>query len=183
MTTDTQTDPRTRSEALGQIQSAPTTEAVDRTVKHGTFILERTYPASRQSVFEAWSNRDAKNAWFGEGDDFLSRTDTYTLDFQVGGRELLEGILPDGRHFEYDSTYGDIVDGRRLVTTYAVAIEGRRTSVSLMTVEFQDDPAGTHLIVTEQGAFFSGSNDSNELRIQGASESLDQLGRYLAAHG
>ncbi|MBA2720797.1 MAG: SRPBCC domain-containing protein [Chloroflexi bacterium] len=151
---------------------------IGRSVSHGTFSIERIYPAPPERVFAAWAIRPEKNRWFGEGDDFLSSTDEYTLDFQVGGRERLAGTLPGGRAFTYDAIYQDIVDGRRIVSSYDVAIDGRRTSVSLMTIEIDPAGDGTRLILTEQGAYFDGL-DSSPQREEGALDSLTKLGLYL----
>jgi uncharacterized protein YndB with AHSA1/START domain len=148
---------------------------------HGTFTLERTYTFDRATVFGAWATRNAKNEWFGEGDDFLSKTERFELDFRVGGRELLEGQLPSGNHFTYDSTYRDIVEDQWIVAAYDVLINDRRISVSLMTVEFLDVAGGTKVLLTEQGAFLRGP-DNNEARSEGASDMLDQLGRFLDTH-
>jgi uncharacterized protein YndB with AHSA1/START domain len=150
----------------------------NRTVAHGTFSVERTYPAPPERVFAAWASRSAKNEWFGEGDDFLASTDEYTLDFRVGGHERLAGTMPGGRTFTYDAYYQDIVDDRRIVASYDVRIDGRRNSVSLMTIELTPVTDGTKLVLTEQGAFLDGL-DSNEQRREGAVDSLDQLGEYL----
>jgi uncharacterized protein YndB with AHSA1/START domain len=158
----------------------------DSTVAHGEFSIERIYSAPPERVFAAWSSRAAKNLWFGEGDDFLAFTPEYTLDFRVGGQERLEGKLPDGRAFAYAAFYQDIVVDRRIVASYDVRIDGRRTSVSLMTVEFAAAPGGTRLILTEQGAFLDGL-DTNAQREEGARDSLDKLDEYLSertdAHG
>src|SRR4051812_1348397 len=87
-----------------------------RTVSHGTFTLERTFPMPRRTVFAAWAAKESKNEWFGEGDDFLESVDEYSLDFRTGGREHLAGVLGgSGNHFVYDALYGDIVDGERIV--------------------------------------------------------------------
>lgn len=150
----------------------------DRSVVHGAFSIERTYPAPPQRVFAAWASRSAKDPWFGEGDDFLVSTSEYTLDFRVGGHERLEGVLPGGRRFGYDAIYQDIVDDQRIIASYDVRIDGRRNSVSLMTVGFDEIPTGTRLVLTEQGAFLDGL-DSNEGREEGARDSLDKLGQYL----
>ena len=64
--------------------------------------------------------------------------------------------------------------------SYDVSIDGRRTSVSLMTVEFDGVPGGTRLVLTEQGAFLDGL-DSNAQREEGALDSLAKLGQYLEA--
>ncbi len=152
----------------------------DRSVVHGSFSIERTYPATPQRVFAAWASQPEKDRWFGEGDDFLASTERYTLDFRVGGRERLAGTLPDGRTFSYDALYQDIVDDERFVASYDVCIGGRRMSVSLMTVEVAGVPGGTRLLLTEQGAFLDGL-DTNVQREEGARDSLDQLGEYLRA--
>ena len=150
----------------------------DRSVVHGSFSIERTYPATPRRVFAAWASQPAKDEWFGEGDDFLASTDQYTLDFRVDGRERLGGKLPNGRTFDYSAVYHDIVDEARIVASYDVRIDGRRVSVSLMTVELTAVAEGTHLVMTEQGAFLDGL-DSNDQRQEGAADSLDKLGQYL----
>jgi uncharacterized protein YndB with AHSA1/START domain len=152
----------------------------NRSVAHGSFTIERAYPVSPERVFAAWSDRDVKNKWFGEGDDFFSTTNEYTLDFRVGGHERLDAVFGEGRSFVYDATFEDIVDGERIVASYDVLIDGRRISVSLMTIEFKLLAGGidTRLVVTEQGAFLDGLDD-NEQREVGAADSLDRLGSYL----
>ena len=150
----------------------------DHRVDHGSFRIERTYDASPDRVFAAWASHAEKDQWFGAGDDFLTQTDEYTLDFRVGGDERLAGTLPNGRRFGYDATYMDIVPGSRIVAAYSVSIDDRRTSVSLMTVELHADEGGTRLALTEQGAFLDGL-DSNDRRIEGARDSLETLAAYL----
>lgn len=153
---------------------------IDRSIAHGSFSIERTYPAPPQRVFAAWASHSAKNSWFGEGDDFLAPTNEYTLDFRVGGREHLEGVLPSGKAFSYDAVYQDIVDNHRIVASYDVRIDGRRTSVSLITVEIYGAPTGTTLVLTEQGAFLDGL-DTSAQREEGAHDSLYKLDQYLDA--
>jgi uncharacterized protein YndB with AHSA1/START domain len=150
----------------------------NRSVVHGSFTIERTYPVPPQRVFAAWASHPAKDRWFGTGDDFLAPTERYALDFRVGGHEILEGIFPDGRTFGYEAFYHDIAEGRRIVASYDVRVDGRRTSVSLMTVEFGDAASGTMLVLTEQGAFLDGL-DSNDQRQEGALDSLNKLEMYL----
>lgn len=153
----------------------------DHSVVHGSFSIERSYPTTPHRVFTAWASQPEKNRWFGEGDDFLTSTSEYTLDFRVGGRERHEGTLPGGTSFGYDAIYQDIVEDRRIVASYDVRIGGRRVSVSLMTIELDEVPGGTRLVLTEQGAFLDGL-DTNAQREEGAGDSLDQLAEYLSRH-
>jgi uncharacterized protein YndB with AHSA1/START domain len=61
----------------------------DRSVKHSTFTLERTYAAAPAQVFAAWADRDTKAKWFAAGDA------DYTLVFRVVGGEAALGISFD----------------------------------------------------------------------------------------
>ncbi len=147
----------------------------ERTVIHGTFVVERTYDASPARVFAAWSNPAAKARWFGgpgEGDP------TYELDFQVGGREVTRGGPPGGPVYAYDARYQDIVPNRRIVYTYDMHMDRTRISVSLTTVEFESVGSGTRLIFTEHGAFLDG-HDTPAARKHGTGELLDALGAVL----
>ncbi len=150
----------------------------EHSVAHGSFTIERTYAATPQRVFAAWASQAAKDLWYGAGDDFLASLDRYELDFRVGGLERLDGTLPNGRAFRYEAVYQDIIDDTRIIASYDVRIDGRRTSVSLMTVELLPTTGGTTLRMTEQGAFLDGL-DSNEQRQLGAADSLDKLGAHL----
>ena len=73
------------------------------------------------------------------------------------------------------------MDDRRIVASYDVRIDDRRVSVSLMTIELDEIPGGTRLVLTEQGAFLDGL-DTNAQRAEGAGDSLDELGKYLSGH-
>jgi uncharacterized protein YndB with AHSA1/START domain len=150
-------------------------------ISHGEFTIEREYDAPPERVFAAWANEEAKNEWFGARDtEFLSQTNEYSLDFRVGGVEVLDGVTPRGQAFAYRATFGDIVENKRIVMTYDVLVNGKRISVSLMTAEFFATASGTKLVTTEQGAFLDGY-DTNEDRIEGAEHSMDMLDRFMAA--
>jgi hypothetical protein len=66
----------------------------------------------------------------------------------------------------------------QIIASYEVSVDGRRNSVSLMTVELNETPGGTQLRLTEQGAFLDGL-DSNAQREDGARDSLDKPDTYL----
>lgn len=142
----------------------------ERSVKHSTFTLERTYAAPPAAVFAAWSDRDTKATWYADGDD------RYTLDFRVGGTEAVHG--GDAGDLAARSEYHDIVPGERIVYSTALFTGEVLSTVSLTTVLFARDGAGTRLVLTEQGTFLD-DQEQPAWREQGTGDWLDALGRSL----
>jgi uncharacterized protein YndB with AHSA1/START domain len=149
----------------------------DRNVCHAVFTLERTYPAAPARVFKAFADIDAKARWFvgPPGWKLIERT----LDFRIGGRERAKGSFEGGVVTDYQAVFQDIVPDERIIYSYGMHLDDRRISVSLATVEFKPAGSGTTLILTEQGTFLDGYDDSGS-REQGTADLLDKLGAALA---
>jgi len=147
----------------------------ERTVTHATFVIDRTYPASLARVYNAFADPNVKSRWFGDPETPPSE---YSLDFRVGGHEINRGGPPGGPIYTFEAVYQDIVPNERIVTTYEMHMGDARISVSLSTVEFTPDGAGTRLTYTEQGAFLDG-HDTPAIREHGTRELLDALGAVL----
>ncbi|HEY7933263.1 MAG TPA: SRPBCC family protein [Solirubrobacteraceae bacterium] len=146
-----------------------------RSTTHSTFVIERTYDAPPERVFDAWSDPAAKARWFGPPE---KPEGAYSLDFRVGGSEHLSIALPDGPLYSFDAVYQDIVAGQRILYTYDMHKDQARISVSLATVEIEGVGAGTRLTLTEQGVFLDGLDTSAE-REHGTNVLMDTLGGYL----
>jgi uncharacterized protein YndB with AHSA1/START domain len=137
-------------------------------VLHHTFTLERRYPAPVDKVFAAWRDPQVKKQWFaGDGE--------HTLDFRVGGTELLRASGPNGKHLAYEARYLDIVPERRIVYTSTLAADDALATVSTTSVEFEADGAGTLLVLTESDVFLDGQEEP-AWRARGTGDWLDKLG-------
>ncbi|MDP9001784.1 MAG: SRPBCC family protein [Myxococcota bacterium] len=153
-------------------------------VLHATFTIERDYSAAPARVFASFANPVTKRRWFAGGESFEVKE--FTMDFRVGGREstrLLfqggpEGAPPKGTEIRNDTTYQDIVAERRIVFAYTMTIGDKRISASLATVELSSATKGTHLVFTEQGAFFEGADDP-KMREGGWRDLLSKLDSEL----
>src|SRR5712672_4213072 len=55
------------------------------TVTHGTFVIERTYSATPERVFAAFSDPAKKRRWYIEGHN--NEAETFEMDFRVGGTD------------------------------------------------------------------------------------------------
>ena len=147
--------------------------AVERSTTQSTFVIERTYKASPQRVFDAWADPVAKAQWFGPPDK-----PDYSLDFRVGGREHLAVAMPDGSLFTFDAVYQDIVPGRRIIHAYDMHTDDVRISVSLATVEVEPHGDGARLTLTEHGVYLDG-HDTPQQREHGTNEMIDALGAFV----
>jgi uncharacterized protein YndB with AHSA1/START domain len=143
-----------------------------RSITHGTFTLERTFPnATPARVFAAFTP-EGKAKWFGPSSEWQELKKE--MDFRVGGRELVVGKHGNGMVSSFDCRYYDIVENERLVYAYEMHIDDAKISVSLATIEIKADGANTHLTMHEDGAFLDGYDD-NGSRMKGTEGLLDQL--------
>jgi uncharacterized protein YndB with AHSA1/START domain len=149
-----------------------------RSTTHATFVIERDYKATPAKVFDAFANPQSKAKWFGGPDEW--EKSNHKLDFRVGGKESVSGGPPGGVVHSYNAEYWDIVPNERIVSSYEMHMDARRISVSLASMEFKPNGAGTTFVLTEQGIFLDGYDDAGE-RERGTRELLDQLETYLNA--
>jgi uncharacterized protein YndB with AHSA1/START domain len=153
-----------------------------RSIKHDSFVIERTLNYDPAKVYRAWTDPAAKARWFnGPLDKWTERL--REMDVRVGGRERVIGMFADGSESRFEALYFDIVPERRLVYAYDMYFQGKKISVSLASVEFvalgKDNGQSTKLIVTEQHAFLDGHEDGGS-RERGTRGLIENLGLALA---
>lgn len=147
-----------------------------RSAVHGSFTLERVYPASPARVFRAWADPAIKARWFGGPADWpqLERS----ADFRIGGKERLSARKNSGVVTTFDAVYHDIVPDHRIIYCYDMHLDGVHISASLATVELTPAGNGTRLTFTEQAVFLDGYDDAGS-REHGTRILLEQLGKAL----
>ena len=154
----------------------------ERTVTHGTFVIERSYATTPDRVFAAFADPAKKRRWFGGGEG--SEMEEFEMDFRVGGTERTMRRMGPATPFPgvaltNESYYQDIVPNRRVVFAYTMSLGDRRISASLATVELVRTEKGTDLIFTDQGAYLEGG-DGPKMREGGWSKLLEGLAKELA---
>jgi uncharacterized protein YndB with AHSA1/START domain len=147
-----------------------------RSVKHSSFVIERTFNHVPAVLYRAWTDPATKARWFNGPADKWSEV-TREMDVRVGGRDRLVGKFVDGSESRFESVYFDIVPERRLVYAYDMYWQGKKISVSLASVEFvaQGKEGGSSkLVVAEQHAFLDGYEDggSHERGTKGLIDNL-----------
>ncbi|MBA4222177.1 SRPBCC family protein [Bosea sp. (in: a-proteobacteria)] len=149
----------------------------ERTAVHADFTIERRYGTSPARVFAAFADPVAKRRWSTCHDE--GGLGEYTLDFREGGFETMRGAPgPDGI-YAMRAIYHEIVPHERLVYSYEMFRNELRLSVSLATLEFRGEGAGTRLVFTEQAVFLDG-HDNPQMREQGTGIGFDRLAEELA---
>ncbi|HEY3021128.1 MAG TPA: SRPBCC family protein [Solirubrobacteraceae bacterium] len=146
-------------------------------VTHADFTIERRFACTPEQTFRAFADPELKRQWFANPGNWPDAE--WELDFRVGGGEVNSGGSPGGRHNAFRSRFHDIVENERIVFAYDLLHDHRLVSVSLTTIEFFSDGAGTRLVFTEQGAFLDDLGDAAE-REHGTGKLLDALERLLA---
>ena len=151
----------------------------DRSTRHATFTIERTYDAPAARVFAAWEDIEARARWAVPAGDEIAFVET---NFRVGGRDVSRCGPAGDLSFRIETFYQDIVRDERIVLTETVADSNALLSVSLMTVEFHPVAARTRLILTNQMVALDGS-DMAEGSESGWGEVLDNLALELQRQG
>jgi len=138
---------------------------------HTSFVIERMFAAPPAAVFNAWADPQAKRQW---SDCHAEYTQEFSLDFRPLGRETHRVAHPEHGIQVVEKVFFDIRPDRRIVYAYEISVNGRRLSVSLVTVEFEPAGSDTRMVYTEQLAYLDGHRDL-EQRIHGTGEGLDRL--------
>ena len=111
--------------------------------------LERTFDASPQRVFDAWTRAEALATWFAPSTDYaVVVTD---LEPRVGGRYRIEMRHTGGNVHVVVGEYRELAAPSRLVMTWAW--EGVEPAVvTIVTVELSPVGAGgTRVVVMHEG--------------------------------
>ena len=149
---------------------------MNRSTVHDTFSHTRHYAAPPARVFQAFADPAAKAQWFSGPPD--TKQEQLAYDFREGGTEISRTLV-EGVWYGFRALYNDIVADERIVYTYEMDMDGRRTSVSITVVELRPAGDGTDLVVTEHGVYLDGVDEPGPRR-QGTEMWLAALGAYLA---
>ena len=153
------------------------TTQTSSTVAHATFVVERTFDAPIDRVWDAFAVPEQHAQWVGSEENF-TETEAHE-DFRVGGQSVQDGQWHGGPTSRYVATYTDIVERERIVSTYDMWVGGEHLSTSVTSTEFAAVDGGTRVTYTEHGVFLDGKDDGSQ-REAGFRGILETLATYLA---
>lgn len=148
----------------------------ERSTEHTTITIERHFKAPLSRVFSAWSIPEQKQQWFACHGDWTPLD--FQLDFRTGGSESNRVASTDGVVHAYQARYIDVVTNERIIYAFDMMLDDVRISVSLATVIFAHEAAGTKMSFVEQVVFLDGYGD-NGSRLMGTEIGFDNLRLYV----
>jgi uncharacterized protein YndB with AHSA1/START domain len=135
--------------------------------------IERTFAASAEEVFDAWTSPEVMGRWFHPGPDW--GTPGVEVDLRVGGKVRVVMRRPDGREDEAHGEYTLIDRPHRLVMTWT--FEDDRPNEQLIELSFSESHGSTTVLMVNSGISTDERRDDQDRGWQGC---LDELERVLA---
>ncbi len=109
--------------------------------------IRRSFSASPDKVFQAWTQKEQFGAWFAPSKEF--KTIIHDLDVRPGGNYRVEMNSPDGKTHIVRGTYREVVPGRKLVFSWSWETEPHFGETEV-TLEFFKAEKGTELTLTHR---------------------------------
>lgn len=122
---------------------------VEASDTQNSLTIRRTINASRQRVFDAWTQPEHLKNWWRA--DPKWHTEIAEVDFQIGGKYRLGMRDPeqDGP-FVCGGQFIEITPPEKLVYTWSWESPGMDVGETLVTVEFIDKGEATELVLTHE---------------------------------
>jgi uncharacterized protein YndB with AHSA1/START domain len=136
------------------------------------FRIERSFAASPEDVFDAWTSPEVLKRWWGARPTWTSPG--CDVDLRVGGRYTLRMLDDSGEAHIVGGEYREIERPRRLVYTWCWERGGGPPPghVSLVTVEFRGDGERTTVVLEHSGLSSEESRQNHGWGWNGALEKL-----------
>jgi uncharacterized protein YndB with AHSA1/START domain len=135
--------------------------------------IERTFAASAEDVFDAWTSPEVMRRWFHPAPDWS--TPEAEVDLRVGGKVRVVMRRPDGTDAAAQGEYTLIDRPHRLVMTWA--FDDEPSNEQLIELFFSESEGSTTVLMVNSGISTDKRHDAQDEGWRGC---FDQLERALA---
>jgi uncharacterized protein YndB with AHSA1/START domain len=132
--------------------------------------VERTFQASAEEVFDAWTNPEVMRRWFHAGADW--ETAEAEVDLRVGGRVRVVMRSPAGRTSEMGGEYTAIDRPHHLAMTWTFA--DAPDNQQQLEVQFTESGDATTVVLINTGISTEQRRDSQDRGWRECLEELEQ---------
>ena len=136
--------------------------------------IERTFAASAEDVFDAWTSPEVMRRWFHCEPDW--ETPEAEVDLRVGGRVRVLMRQPDGTEAGAEGEYTLIDRPNRLLMTWI--FHDDPSNEQQIELHFSELEGSTTVVLVNSGISTDGRRDAQDWGWNGC---LDELERVLAA--
>jgi uncharacterized protein YndB with AHSA1/START domain len=134
--------------------------------------IERTFAASAEAVFDAWTSPEVMRRWFHCRPDWA--TPKAEVDLRVGGKVRVVMRKPDQTEAEAEGEYTLIDRPRRLVMTWT--FDDDPSNEQLIELTFTESEGSTRVVLLNSRISTERRRDGQDWGWHGC---LDQLERLL----
>jgi uncharacterized protein YndB with AHSA1/START domain len=132
--------------------------------------IERTFDASAEEVFDAWTSEEVLKRWFHSAPDW--DTPTAEVDLRVGGKVRVAMREPDGTEHAMGGEYTLIERPNRLALTWSFDENpGNQQTIEL---EFVEREGRTTVVLINSGISTEKRRDEQDRGWNGCFDSLDR---------
>jgi uncharacterized protein YndB with AHSA1/START domain len=132
--------------------------------------LRRTFAASRQRVFAAWTSAEALKRWHAPENAVVEDA---SVDFRVGGRYDVSIRSDDGKLHRVGGQYREIDPPNRIVLTWQWA-NAPEEQQSVVTVDFIERGTSTEVVLIHEGLATEKERDGHRHGWVGCLAKLEQ---------
>ena len=136
--------------------------------------IERTFAASAEDVFDAWTSPEVMRRWFHCFPDW--ETPEADVDLRVGGKVRVVMRRPDGGEAGMQGEYRLIDRPHRLVMTWA--FDDDPSNEQLIELSFWESEGSTTVLLVNSRISTDGRRDAQDLGWYGC---FNELERALAS--
>jgi uncharacterized protein YndB with AHSA1/START domain len=133
--------------------------------------IERTFAASAEDVFDAWTSPEVMRRWFHPAPDW--GTPEAEVELRVGGRVRVVMRRPDGTETAAHGEYTLIDRPHRLVMTWT--FDDDPANEQLIELSFSESEGSTTVLMVNSGISSAERRDSQNWGWQGCYDELEQV--------
>lgn len=139
-----------------------------------SLTMVRTYKASKQTVYQAWTTRDALTEWFAPTKEMS--TIVHEMELEVGGKYRIEMLEPDGTSHVTHGEYVALNPFDQIIFTWEWESDEMEVN-SLVTIDIKEKDGLTNMVLTHDQL---GSQYSVDIHNEGWTGCIEQLDAFMS---